>query len=288
MNELTLALIEKLEPVGVVGSPSSTGRIMLELLDVATRRKLVGELVLMPFLQNSVPHYALGQITEVVLRNVWHEDPTIRSLVRQRGRMEVVSERQDTYQGMLEISAVFAADEVGVRPAVLGTVPPTGTPIDAVDDRILDQLLNHARDDLFYLGRVYSSGPKPPLWFKHFGVGPRGVGEAYHIGIFGKTGSGKSVLAKMLLVAYVRHREMAILVIDPQGEFSKDLRGQPAPGGFALPLREILERTLQRTVVVLSVRDLVLDTWELFEELLVGILRQALARRRRQPPTSSP
>jgi len=32
--------------------------------------------------------------------------------------------------------------------------------------------------------------------------GREGAGEAYHIGIFGKTGSGKSVLAKMILVAY--------------------------------------------------------------------------------------
>jgi len=268
MNDGLLMLDDGLEPIGVVGSPSSTGRITLELLDAATRRKLVGELVVLPFSQDGMRHYALGQITEVVLRNVWHEDPTIRSLVRQRGRIDAVSERQDTHQGMLEISAVFAADQSGIRPGVLGTVPPTGTPIYAVSDAVLDRLLRHAATELFYLGRVYGSGPKLPLWFKHFGIGPGGAGEAYHIGIFGKTGSGKSVLAKMLLVAYARHREMAILVIDPQGEFSKDLRGQPAPGGFALPLRAVLEQALGRTVVVLSVRDLILDTWELFEELL--------------------
>jgi uncharacterized protein DUF4338 len=37
--------------------------------------------------QDTSAHYALGQITEVQLRNVWHEDPTMRSLIRQRGRV---------------------------------------------------------------------------------------------------------------------------------------------------------------------------------------------------------
>lgn len=270
MNGSSPISTDGIEPIGVVGSPSSTGHMTLELLEAATRRKLVGELVLVPFVQDDRWHYALGQITEVELRNVWHEDPTIRSLVRQRGRIDAVSERQDTHQGLLEISAVFCEDGHGFRPSVLGTVPPTGTPIYLVTDELLARLLGHARADLFYLGRVYGSGPKLPLWFKHFGAGPGGAGEAYHLGIFGKTGSGKSVLAKMLLVAYARHPAMAILVIDPQGEFSKDLRGEPAPGGFALPLRDVLQHALRRTAVVLSVQHLVLDRWELFEELLVA------------------
>ncbi len=268
MNGSALLTVDGIEPIGVVGSPSSTGHLTLELLDAATRRKLVGELVLLPFFQDGLRHYALGQITEVELRNVWHEDPTIRSLVRQRGRIDAVSERQDTHRGILEVSAVFCEENGRFRPSILGTVPPTGTPIYAVTDDVLAKLLAHAREDLFYLGRVYGSGPKLPLWFKHFGIGPRGAGEAYHLGIFGKTGSGKSVLAKMLLVAYARHPEMAILIIDPQGEYSKDLRGQPAPGGFLLPLHALLQERLQRMTVVMSVRDLILDQWELFEELL--------------------
>ncbi len=46
---------------------------------------LVGELALFRYHQDGLSHYALGQITEVKLRNVWHEDPTMRSLIRQRG-----------------------------------------------------------------------------------------------------------------------------------------------------------------------------------------------------------
>lgn len=260
-------LVDEAERVGVVGSPSSTSEIALDILARAVNKKLVGELALFRYQQDGFSHYALGQITEVKLRNVWHEDPTMRSLIRQRGRVEAVSERQDTHLGEITISAVFSAEPNGYRPSILGTVPATGTPIHLVNDTVLAELLSPYRDQLFYLGHVYGSKPLLPLWFKHFDTGPQGAGEAYHLGIFGKTGSGKSVLAKMILLAYARHPKMALLVIDPQGEFAKEARGEAVPGEFRLPMKDILKR-LRKPIQVLGVRDLVLDQWELFAQIL--------------------
>jgi hypothetical protein len=259
-------LVDAAERIGVIGSPSSTGELGLDILAGAVSKKLVGELALFRYLQDSQAHYALGQITEVTLRNVWHEDPTMRSLIRQRGRVDAVSERQDTHQGGMTVSAVFAAGSDGYRPSILGTVPATGTPILLADDAVLNELLSPYRNQLFYLGRVYGSRPKLPLWFKHFDTGPDGAGEAYHLGIFGKTGSGKSVLAKMVLLAYAQYPKMALLVIDPQGEFAKDVQGQYS-GEFQLPVREVLQQ-LGKPVRVYSVRDLVLDRWDLFAQIL--------------------
>jgi len=258
--------IAQAERIGVVGSPSSTSELALDILASAVNRKLVGEFALFRFQQDGRSHYALGQITEVKLRNVWHEDPTMRSLIRQRGRVDAVSERQDTHQGEMVVSAVFCRDGNTYRPSILGTVPATGTPVYRVDDPILETLLAPYQSQLFYLGRVYGSTPKLPLWFKHFNSGPEGAGEAYHLGIFGKTGSGKSVLAKMILLAYARYPQMALLVLDPQGEFAKDLRGEPT-GEFRLPMDRILRR-LGKPVQVIGVRELVLDRWELFARIL--------------------
>lgn len=260
-------IISQIEKLGVIGSPSSTLQLAMDILGVATGRKLVGELALFEFLQDGHNHYAIGQITEIELRNIWHEDPTMRSLIRQRGRVDAVSERQDTHLGKMIVSAIFK--ETGnnrYEPSILGTVPSTGTPIYVVTDDVLNELLHPYRNQVFYLGHVYGSKPKLPLWFKHFDKGPDGAGEAYHIGVFGKTGSGKSVLAKMILLAYARYPRMAILVIDPQGEFAKDIRGQ-STGEFQLPLGDILESLGKRTMV-LTIRNLVLDRWELFEEIL--------------------
>ena len=258
--------IDQAERIGVVGSPSSTSELALDILASAVNRKLVGEFALFRFQQDGKSHYALGQITEIRLRNVWHEDPTMRSLIRQRGRVDAVSERQDTHQGEMVVSAVFCRDGNTYRPSILGTVPATGTPVYRVDDAILEALLAAYQRQLFYLGRVYGSTPKLPLWFKHFESGPDGAGEAYHLGIFGKTGSGKSVLAKMILLAYARYPQMALLVLDPQGEFAKDLRGEPT-GEFRLPMDQILDR-LGKPVQVIGVRDLLLDRWELFARIL--------------------
>lgn len=260
-------LVDAAERIGVVGSPSATSELALDILAGAVNKKLVGELALFRYLQEGLPHYALGQITEVKLRNVWHEDPTMRSLIRQRGRVDAVSERQDTHLGEMTISAVFSAGSDGYRPSILGTVPATGTPICLANDEVLKELLSPFRDQLFYLGHVYGSKPLLPLWFKHFDTGPNGAGEAYHLGIFGKTGSGKSVLAKMILLAYSRYPNMAILVIDPQGEFAKEAKGEPAPGEFRIPTKEVLAR-LGKLPKVYGVRDLILDRWDLFAQII--------------------
>ena len=100
-------LLETSERLGVIGSPSSTVEMALDVHGSAVDRKLLGELALFQFMQDSYPHYALGQITEIQLKNVWHEDPTMRSLIRQRGRVDAVSERQDTHIGKMVVSAVF-------------------------------------------------------------------------------------------------------------------------------------------------------------------------------------
>ena len=206
--------------IGMIGSPSSTSELSLDILETAVTKKLLGELALFRFSQDGKPHYALGQITEVKLRNIWLEDPTMRSLARQRGQVNPISGQQDTHLGDMTVSAVFSGEGNRFEPSILGTVPATGTFIHLATDQILDRLLERYRDEIFYLGYVYGSTPKLPLWFKHFGAGPHGAGEAYHIGIFGKTGSGKSVLAKMIVLAYSRYKNMGIFILDPQGEFA--------------------------------------------------------------------
>ena len=49
----------------------------------------------------------------------------MRSLIRQRGKVDAVSERQDTHQGEMIVSAVFANSQNSYQPSMLGTVPAT-------------------------------------------------------------------------------------------------------------------------------------------------------------------
>jgi hypothetical protein len=268
MTELSIdQLIDHEERIAIIGSPSSTSDISLDILGTAVNKKLVGEFGTFHFLQDEKSHYAMGQITEIQLKNIWLEDPTMRSLTRQRGQVNPISGIQDTHLGNMTISAVFSENNGRIEPSILGTVPQTGTEIHLVNDAILNRILRQHQNELFYLGTVYGSTPKLPMWLKHFGTGPGGAGEGYHFGIFGKSGSGKSVLAKMILLAYARHPEMGIFIIDPQGEFSKDARGDATPGFFNLNLQEILH-SIGKPIQILHIRDLIFDRWELFEEIL--------------------
>jgi hypothetical protein len=66
MTEHTLdRQIDQAERIGVVGSPSSTSELALDILASAVSRKLVGEFALFRFQQDGQSHYALGQITEI-------------------------------------------------------------------------------------------------------------------------------------------------------------------------------------------------------------------------------
>ncbi len=257
------------QDVGVLGSPSTTTELTMDLLLEASEERLLGALVGFDATQNGSLITSVGQVVGLELRNRWHEDATFRNLIKRTGEIPPITNRQDTRTAELVVGATFRRTENGYDPDLLGMVPPTGTRITRLNQPILDSLLQVYREELFYLGRAYANDVFYPMWFKHFGTGPRGAGEAYHAGVFGKTGSGKSGLAKMLLLAYARHPELGILLVDPQGEFSLELSGSMI-GQQQLPVRQVLNG-LGRPIQVYRVQDLQLDEWELFEELIVAL-----------------
>ena len=115
---------------------------------------LIGELAIFKFRQNKKPHYTLGQITEVTLKNNLLEDSTMQSIARITGSVKQVSGTQDVHIGSFSPSAVFShnSDTNFFEQSILGTVPSTGTPILQVSDIVLEKLLQKYLDKLFYLG----------------------------------------------------------------------------------------------------------------------------------------
>lgn len=255
------------ERIGVIGSPSSTGGLTIDILGTAVNKRLVGNLSVFNYVQDGKDHYALGQITEITMQNVWTQDPTMRGLIRQKGRVDPITERQDVHTANMMVSSVFCRSSSALEPSILGTVPSTGTSIKLLDENIMNSLLADYLQELFYLGRAYGTNIKMPMWFKHFEdpqKEPGGIGEAYHIGIFGKTGSGKSVLAKMVLTAYARHQKMSIFILDPQGEYSQEF----SP---STKIRRIIEEKLGRHIRIFNLQNLVFDYSDtLFKNLLIA------------------
>ena len=256
------------ERIGVITSPSETTDISLEILEEPSATNLIGKLIWYSFQQDGYPHYALGQLTEVKLANFMLEFSEMRSLVRQRGTVNPITGIQDTHQGIMTTGAVFKYDGNTFGPSVLGTVPPTGTMAFTAKDELLTKLLEGYKNPKHYLGYFYLSDTKLPLAFPHFGHPDKGgAGEAYHIGIYGITGSAKSTLAKMIVSCYAKHKEMAIFIFDPAGEFTKAARGSQGSEVFFVDLKNVFT-DLQKKVVIKNIRDLTLDRWDLFSRLL--------------------
>jgi DNA helicase HerA-like ATPase len=259
--EETLHKIDNLERIGVIGSPSSTTELTVDILESACKKNLIGGFTIFDFDQENTKHCALGQITEIELRNMWTEDSTMKGLIRRKGSVPPVTGRQDTHTANMITSAVFKNNGGNFEQSSMGTVPETGSPIKLVTDEVLEGLLENYKKELFYIGKIYGSDPKLPTWFRHFSKGQGGLGEAYHIGIFGKTGSGKSFLSKMMMSAYAKHKNMSIFVIDPQGEFTKDCKKGEI-------LYNVLVDKLGRKLKLYSLHNLILSGGDLFKKIL--------------------
>lgn len=259
----------RMQDVAVVGSPSTNTELTVDLLQEAIEERLVGALTAFEAIQNGQSITSVGQIVGIELKNRWHEDSVFRNLIKRTGEIPPITNRQDTRIADLVVGATFRQSTTGYEPEVLGMVPPTGTRVHRVDQALLDRLLAVYRSEIVYLGQAYANDVLYPMWFKHFGSGDGGAGEAYHLGVFGKTGSGKSGLAKMMLCAYARHPSLGILVIDPQGEFTLELSGIRV-GQQNLPIDEIIRRQ-GRQIQVYRISDIQLDEWQTFEEILISL-----------------
>lgn len=240
--------------IGVVGSPSTTQSITADILEDAAASALHGQLVYLTHDIDSKHLIGIGTITEIRTSNRWHEDPNMRGVLKRHGSLPHLSAEGDVRTANMLIQAAYLADSndpsIGEAPiesgGSLSMSPTTGAPVSLVDDAFLTALLRRHRDQIVYLGNIYRSDVRLPLTFRHFGASQAGgSGEAYHLGIFGMTGSGKSGFAAYVISAYLRHSEMGVLIIDPQGQFTGEQ-------GLPFSLQEWAER-MGREVITLSI-----------------------------------
>ncbi|WP_293115692.1 helicase HerA domain-containing protein [Okeania sp. SIO1I7] len=209
--------------IGSVGSPSNTTEIIIDINQKSEQKKILGQLVCLVQPQEQEKLVVIGQISEIETKNRWHEDLTFRGIIKRRGSLPHLSGKADVRTAKLNVQACFSIALDGkITEGTLGTSPSTGTQIFSVRDEVLDQLLEEYKNQIIYLGNAYSTEVKMPFWLKHFDRGEGGAGEAYHIGVFGKSGSGKSGLAAYMLLGYARHEKMGIIFIDPQNQFASD------------------------------------------------------------------
>lgn len=247
------------ERIGLVGSPSTTAKVTVDITEDATNFPLRGQLVSLIHPMADGCLIAIGTVSEIRTANRWHEDANMRGILKKHGSLPHLSAVGDVRTADVSIQAVYhafgenpaAGDPPVERGGALDMSPTTGAGVRLITDGYLSDLLRRHADKLVYLGTAYGMpNVRLPLNLQHFGPQDEGgLGEAYHTGIFGMTGSGKSGFASYLIAAYARHPSMGLLVMDPQGQFANE---------HGLPFRvQRFARELGRDVQVLSIsRDI--------------------------------
>lgn len=249
--------------VGLVGSPSTTLRVTVDIVEEATGVPLHGQLVSLTHNLNDSALIALGTVTEIKTSNRWHEDPNMRGVLKRHGSLPHLSAVGDVRTADVLVQAAYSAEfrdpGVGQPPTESGgsltMSPTTGSSVSRVTDEFLQNLLRKHEDKMVYIGKIFKmDNVRLPVILRDFGSAESGgAGEAYHTGIFGMTGSGKSVFACYLLAVQLLHENLGVIVMDPQGQFTTE-------EGLTFSLQEWAENQ-GRTVRVHSIsNDLRLPT----------------------------
>lgn len=218
-----------MEQVGIVGSPSKTAQVTIDILDAVTHSELLGDLVYTAHpLGNGRHMLAIGTVGEIETRNRWHEDPNMRGVLRLQGSLPHLSADGDIRTAEVAIQAVYETDSDAPpfatfpveKGGALGMSPTTGRPVYRVDQGLVDGVVAQHKADVICLGHVLRTAVRMPMYLPDF-ADPRAAG-AYHTGVFGKNGSGKTSMACYMLAMQMRHPDLSVLVFDPQGQFTSE------------------------------------------------------------------
>jgi DNA helicase HerA-like ATPase len=203
---------------------------------VVTRRQVGGH-----------AEYGFGTVQEIETYNEWHENSSIRGLIGAIGAVGDLSGEADTRTAEVTIQSVYRETSDGSHQphgAALAMSPTTGTDVRLADNEIVDRVVV-GDQNVFYPGGLYKSeNVRVPFNTDHFDTDQ----GAYHSAVFGQSGAGKSGFAMLYLAGQMRHTNMAVLMVDPQSQFSNEGAGSP------LSL-QALARAQGRDVRVLSVAN---------------------------------
>ena len=218
--------------VAITGSPNSVTEISFDVRATHLHTPLLGTLLSMnvPVQNNdgeSEELLVLGQVATVEMKNRWHEEPALKNYIKLHGRLPHLTEIGDTTTGHLQIVGAYKArltdDSLQYEKTRLAVPPGSGLGIKQVDRSVIEGIMS--QDFGYgYLGNFYGTNNVPaPVYVRHFGDFENGgSGEAYMGGVFGPSGSGKSVIAASLIALWAHNSTMGVLILDPQSEFSEN------------------------------------------------------------------
>ncbi len=214
--------------IGITSSPSTTIDITIDITEESKADRALGQMVYVAIEEDARNVLVMGQIISIRTENRWHEDPSFKGVIKRHGTLPHLSGAADNRIATISVQACYDLGQAEPKGYILGTSPSTGEKVKKMNNEVMTALMKTNEVHITYIGRVYGTDVDLPFWFKHFDATDEknkefGAGDAYHIGVFGKTGSGKSVTAVYMLLGYAKNKNnMNILVLDPKGQFYID------------------------------------------------------------------
>jgi hypothetical protein len=285
-NGISSELLEKIKnngnvAMGITGSPSSTLEVVIDITEETKTDRTLGQMVYVTVEEDKRDVLVIGQIIEIETKNRWHEDPAFKGVIKRHGSLPHLSGHADNRIATISVQACYDLGLHNPGTHILGTSPSTGIKVYKMNNSVMGTLMTDYNNSLTYMGAVYGTDVNLPFWFKHFDKDDNinnemGAKDAYHIGVFGKTGSGKTVTAALMLLGYTKNKNnISILVLDPQAQFYLDDKNL-LPSGKSL--REEVERKMKyEKYKILEDIFLPEDDTELLADLLLNndFIRQA-------------
>ena len=216
----------------------------------------------------------LGRVASVKLTNKIHEDPTFAAWIMTNGAVPEWSGHVDIERA--EIDVIRTRDNKSGKPVPLRKNPSSGTAVESID---MNEFLKFANEDkhICAIGEIPNSQMTATIINRHFGdIKEGGYGEARHVMIVGQNGSGKSVMATMLLAAKLAaHPRMGLLMPDTAGDLSKE-DGYTGFDDFKWNYTEVLKRA-SVSLEIMEIDDIRLTSITLLKHLLGPFLHRELS-----------
>lgn len=260
----------KNEPIGITSSPSNTLDIVIDITEAKKAERALGQMVYVALQEDGKDVLVIGQIISIETQNRWHEDPSFKGVIKRHGKLPHLSGTADNRIATISVQACYILDKDDPEGYILGTSPSTGESVQKMDNDVMSALMKNCEEHVTYIGRVYGTDVDLPFWFKHFDKTTDeelGAGDAYHIGVFGKTGSGKTVTSSLMLLGYAKNKKnLSVLVLDPQRQFYLDNDCLPEK----TKIKDIIEKMEINYEKYSILNDICLPNnfYELFVELL--------------------
>lgn len=217
------------DEVAITGSPNTVTEIHFDVRVAYLQTPLLGTLlslrVPVQLKEESTELFVLGQVATLETKNRWHEDLSLKNFLKIRGKIPHLTQIGDITLGKLQIIGAYRIENGSDFKKLTLPVPPgSGITIGRVSGDIIRRIMQ-GDFGYGYLGMFYGTSNVPaPVYVRHFGdFKDKGSGEAYMGGVFGPSGSGKSVIAASLIALWAVNPLMGILILDPASEFSGNL-----------------------------------------------------------------